>query len=106
MTFQDLNQAIQECNNGHLNFNLGEVRAFLLGNNWYPLSATINRAAEIAHENADLTTDRALVQLVYLGIWMRIEDVTFQNGAPVEMDTNGRLREAKKLAEALIKITN
>ena len=41
MIIQDLLQAINECNNGQLVFNLGNSRSFLHNKKWYPLRATI-----------------------------------------------------------------
>ncbi len=105
MILQNLNQATQECNIGALNFNLGEVRAFLFENKWYPLRATINRASELAHENNNLTTDRALVQLVYLGVWTRIKDVTFHNQLPITLNDNEKLFESNKLAQKILILT-
>ena len=37
MNIQDLLQAINECNNGQLVFNLGNSRSFLHNKKWYPL---------------------------------------------------------------------
>lgn len=106
MTLQHLTQAIQDCNNGNLDFNLGEVRAFLFENKWFPLRATINRAAEYSHENNDLTTDRALVQLVYLGMWTRIKDAIFLNQLPIALNDNEKLIESNKLSQTLLDLTN
>lgn len=106
MTLQNLHQAIQECNIGALNFNIGEVRAFLFENKWYPLRATLNRASELAHENNELTTDRALVQLVYLDVWTRIKDVTFHDCFPIALKDNDKLIESNKLAGIILKLTN
>jgi len=106
MTIHHLSQAMQECTSGHLEFNQGEVRAFLYEKTWYPLRATINRAATIANENNDLTTDRALVQLVYLGIWTRVSDIDFQTQFPVQIGDAEIIRETKELSKVLFKITN
>ena len=106
MTIHHLSQAMQECTNGHLEFNQGEVRSFLHGKNWYPLRATINRAATIANESNDITTDRALVQLVYLGIWTRISNINFQTQFPVQIDNDEMIQETKQLSKILFKITN
>src|SRR5688572_26934882 len=106
MTVIHLNQAIQECNDGQLDFNLGEVRSFLYEKKWYPLRATINRAATLANENNDLTTDRALVQLVYLNLWTRVSDINFQTPFPLEINNNEFLEETKKLSKILFAITN
>lgn len=47
MNKQNLMQAINECNNGQLSFNLGNNRSFVYKKKWYPLRASINRAREI-----------------------------------------------------------
>lgn len=106
MTLHHLLQAIQECDNGQFAFNTGEIRAFLFGKKWYPLRATINRAREIANETSDLTTDRALVELVYLNKWTRVSDVLFQNQTPLSIDTNEELKEAKQLSATLNSLMN
>jgi hypothetical protein len=99
-------QAIQECDNGQLQFNLGIVRAFLYGKKWYPLRATLNRAATHANEPDNLTTDRALVQLVYLDVWTRVTDINFQTHLPVLGDVVCLNEEIKKLSRVLFLITN
>jgi hypothetical protein len=49
MNLIELEQSIEECNNGQLNFNLGRNRfAFLYKKKWYPLRATVNRAKELS----------------------------------------------------------
>lgn len=106
MTIQDLNQAITECDGGLLVFNLGEARAFLFKNKWYPLRAAVNRACEIAGQEHDLTTDRALVKLAFLGLWTRIQKINFQNQLPVEIAIHEKLNEIKKLADAITGIAS
>lgn len=105
MTINHLLQAIDDCNNGHLVFNLGNVRAFLHGKRWYPLRATINRGAEHANENSDLTTDRALVALVYLGVWTRVKDINFENQLPAEAQPDEISEETRRLSKILYQIT-
>lgn len=105
MTNNHLLLAINECNNGHLAFKLGTVRAFLYGKKWYPLRATINRSMEHANKKPDLTTDRALVALVYLGMWTRIEDKTYENHFPIDAQPNEVSDEIMLLSELLYKMT-
>ena len=107
MTLTDLCHAMQDCNNGNLEFNIGEHRSFLHGNRWYPLRATINRAANIANEESNLTTDRALVVLVYLGIWIRISKIHFfNNNSSVIITEEQKVREVKQISKTLFNLTN
>ncbi|WP_147367933.1 hypothetical protein [Fibrisoma montanum] len=106
MTLNHLNQAIQECDNGQLPFNTGNIRSFLFDKKWYPLRAVINRAMSLANEPADLTSDRAVVQLVYLGIWTRICDVSFGNPLPIAINQNEKNQEVNSLAKVLVTLTS
>jgi hypothetical protein len=105
MTIENLINAINECDGGYLTFNLGTVRAFLYKKKWYPLRATINRALELANELSDLTTDRALVKLVHLGLWSRIKDVNFEFQLPVAANLNELNQEIRSLSEILYNTT-
>lgn len=93
-------QAITECNNGNVPFNLGENRAFLYGRRWYPLRGVINYAKQLAGED-ELTTDRALVEYVYLGFYLRVQDVNFNTAFPVPLNDQGIIAEAHKLSKTL-----
>ena len=104
MTLHNLLQAIHQCDNNGLDFNLGSNRAFLFGKKWYPLRATVNRAKEIANEDI-LTTDRALVELVYLGLWNRIADIEFNQHLPVDIDQDKITNEIGSLAKIIFEIT-
>ena len=82
MTYEQLLEAINECNKGLLNFNLGHTRAFLFHKRWYPLRAIVNRAKEQNGENS-LTTDRAQVELSFVLDYFRIENINFENNFPL-----------------------
>jgi hypothetical protein len=100
MTKQNLIQAINECNNGQLSFNMGNNRSFLFDKNWYPLRATINRAREINHET-ELTTDRALLELCMTFDYIKIGEVYFINCFPVAINQTEILNEVKCIADIL-----
>ena len=106
MTIDHLNQAIQECNNGQLLFDTRGLRSFLYDNKWYPLRVVINRAMSLANEPADLTTDRCLVELVYLGIWTRVCDVNFANSLPLAISRDEMNGEIKSLAKTLTRLVS
>jgi hypothetical protein len=98
-------QAIAECNHGNVPFNLGEIRAFLYGKNWYPLRAVVNYAKDLAGEE-ELTTDRALVEFVYLGFNLRVKDVNFINAFPVQLNEPEIISEAHKLTKTLERLVS
>ena len=104
MTQNELMIAIEDCNNGHLNFNLGYNRAFLFSKRWYPLRATVNHARSIIHET-ELTTDRALLELVLVLPYTRISEIEFVNNFPVELNQNELFEEVKKIAAILNSLT-
>jgi hypothetical protein len=100
MNKQNLMQAINECNNGQLSFNLGNNRSFLFKKKWYPLRATINRAREINQES-ELTTDRALLELCITFDYVKIGEINFTNNLPVAINQNEILNEVKLIAGIL-----
>lgn len=105
MTIQDLNSAIQTCNQGLLQFNIGNVRAFLYKNHWYPLRAIVNNARNEAGEE-ELTSDRGLVELAYLLSYIKVEDKEFNNNFPIKIDNQNRLVEINYLANLITELTN
>lgn len=105
MTVQHLIQVIRECDNGQLQFNLGNPESFLFEKKWYPLRATLRRAAEIAGDPEITTTQGALDELVTLGLWTRVKKVSFQFRRPVEINQNELFGEIKALSEILIGLT-
>ncbi len=104
MTIENLNSAIQNCNDGLLEFNNGTLRSFLYGKKWYPLRATVNRAKFEAGEE-EVTTDRSLVELVYLLPYVKVEDKEFNNNFPIEINDEDKFREIDCLSEMITKIT-
>jgi len=105
MTAENLNSAIQTCNDGLLEFNNGIVRSFLYGKNWYPLRATVNRAKFEAGED-EVTTDRGLVELVYLLPYIKVKDIEFNNSFPIEINDEDKFREISYLSEMITKMTS
>jgi hypothetical protein len=78
MTKENIIQAAIDCQNRDLNFNNGNNRSFLFNNKWFPLRAVINRAATIAKEQNNLTTDKAMKILIYLFPYARIRNIKFK----------------------------
>jgi len=105
MTIQQILQAINECNNGLLDFNLGNNRSFLFNKNWYPLRATVNRARELNGET-ELTTDRALFELCTILHYTRIDEVSFVNNLPIVINPTETMEEIKKIATILKSLTD
>jgi hypothetical protein len=101
MTFNDITTAMNICNQGNVDFNLGHNRAFLYGDKWYPLRGLVNHAKRLAGENDDLTTDRALVELAYLMPYLRIADVQFIDQFPIEIDQLNKMDEIRYLADSI-----
>jgi hypothetical protein len=100
MNKQNLMQAINECNNGQLPFNLGNNRSFLFNKKWYPLRATINRARAINHEG-ELTTDRALLALCTILDYIKIGEVDFTTYIPIEINQSEIINEVKLISDLL-----
>jgi len=106
MTIAELIQSITECNNGQLDFNLGQNRfAFLYEKNWYPLRATVNRARELSNEGANLTKNEALVELVRILPYTRVDEIEFVNNFPVEISHVERLEEVHRISIILQQLT-
>lgn len=105
MTIEQILQAINECNNGQLNFNLGSNRSFLFNKRWYPVRSTINRAREINGE-AELTTDRAQIELCTILHYTRIDEVRFSNNRPVLINQVETIDEIKKISIILTSLTD
>jgi hypothetical protein len=105
MELQNLLQAINECNNGDLTFNLGKNRSFLFKKKWYPLRATINNARAQCHES-ELTTDRALLELCLTLDYVRIGIVDFENYLPVSINQSEIIYEVKNIVDILNGLTD
>ncbi len=106
MTIENLIQSIQDCDNGNVVFNLRRTRSFLYKNKWYPLRAIINYASHLEGGNSDLTTDQAIVRLVGLGFWTRIENIDYTNNFPVLCNENNIVNEIKKLINVLYNLSS
>lgn len=104
MTLQQLQLAINECDNGLLVFNLGNNRSFLYNKKWYPLRAIVNRARAINGEN-EATTDRALLNLCIVLDYIRIDEVSFVNNLPVEINQDEVMIELKNVVTILKSLT-
>ncbi len=105
MTIHQILQAINECDNGQIDFNLGNNRSFLFNKNWYPLRATVNRAKELNGE-PELTTDRALFELCTILHYTRIDEVNFINNFPVAITQLEAMAEIRKIASILKSLTD
>ena len=101
---QNLLQAINECNNGQLVFNLGNSRSFLHNKKWYPLRATINRSRAV-NDEPELTSDRALVELCHTLDYIRIEEIDFTNNLPVSLNQSDIINEVQKISIILKSLT-
>jgi hypothetical protein len=101
MNVNDIITAINACNQGNVEFNLGTNRAFLYGKKWYPLRGLVNHAKRLTGENGDLTTDRALVEFSYLMPYVRIADIQFNNQLPVEIGQETVIDEMRYLTDTM-----
>ena len=105
MTFENLLEAIEDCNNGLIGFNNGEARAFLYDKNWYPLYAVMNKGFEIALEPAEVS-DRSTVKLTYLLPYTRIKErVLFNANLPVPLNNTEVLEEYRLLTNRMQELT-
>ena len=104
MNEHNLLEAINTCNHGGVQFNLGNNRAFLFGPKWYPLRGVINHARALVNLR-EITTDRALVELAYLGFNVRIEDIQFNDHFPVPLNHAEVVQEANKISFHLARLT-
>jgi hypothetical protein len=102
MTINHLNQAIADCNNGLIQFNLGSPRSFLFENKWYPLHAVYNYASGLANQPNDIPVDSALTLLLRdLLPYTRIKNVAFNNHLPVPLTDAEKLEESRNLSMML-----
>jgi hypothetical protein len=93
ITLLQLNEAISTCDSGDLQFNTGNIRAFLFGNKWYPLRAIINYINKKHFNITEQTTDRALVQFAFAFPFIRIKEVHFSLQKSVELSLEETLEE-------------
>jgi len=106
MTKDELVMAIDECNNGQLNFNLGSERfSFLYGAGWYPLRATVNRAREISNESCNLTKDQAMAELIKILPYIRVSEIEFMEVAPVKLKNQEIIHEINILIDMIKNVT-
>ena len=105
MTIDNIKQAIINCSNGEVNFNNGIIRSFLYNNTWYPLRAIVNRAATIANEDNDLTTDEAMKRLVYIFPYVKIRDINYYDNNLINLNTYEKLIEIKMLSEMITQLS-
>jgi len=106
MTIENIIQATIYCQNGDVPFNNGNTRSFLFNNKWFPLRAVINRAAKIANEPNDLTTDKAMKVLVYLFPYARIRNVKFKKNELVPLSPEEIQEEIKILTDMINQLKN
>ena len=106
MTIDDLQQAIQRCNDGILQFNDGQHLAFLHLKRWYPLHATLKQAAILARDQPPHNSYNAAVLLGdTLGLWARIRHINFTNNFPVELTEEEKAAEVKQISKTLYHLT-
>ena len=89
-----------------MNFNLrSNLIAFLYKKKWYPLRATVNRAIVKNNETVELTTHNALLELVILLPYTRVEKIEFLNNFPVKINSDDTLVEVNKISIILQQLT-
>lgn len=105
MTIENIRQAIETCDNGDLNFNLGNNRSLLYNSKWYPLRAVVNFARGINNEG-DLTTNNAQLALSLVIPYLRIARIDFLDHLPIALNNNEKLNEIKFINEIIGGLVN
>lgn len=106
MNLHNIIQAINECQNGNMPFNNGEnLNCFLYENTWYPLRAIVNYASILAQENREYTKDTALVKLVELMPYVKVEQLNIQNNNLVHLSIQEKLEEINVLSDMITKLS-
>ena len=106
ITKNNLIQAIQNFNQGLVQFNNGEnLYCFLFDNTWYPLRAVVNHASNLAGENHEYTKDTALVKMHELFDYIKVKQVAVENNILVNLNTNEKLEDINYLANMIKKLS-
>lgn len=106
ITKNNLIQAIQNFNKGLVQFNNGEnLYCFLFHNTWYPLSAVVNHASNLAGENHQYTKDAALVKMHELFDYIKVKQITVENQILVDLSTPEKLEDINYLANMIKKLS-
>lgn len=100
-------QAIEDCIAGNMAFNNGEnLFCFLYQNTWFPLRAIVNRASHLAGENHDYTKNEALVKMHELFDYVQVKQVHVQNNILVNLTSEEKFEEIRKLSGMIRVLTN
>jgi len=103
---QDIIQAINDCRAGNMLFNNGEnLYCFLFENTWFPLRAIVNHASQLANENIEYTKNDALVKMHELFDYVKVKKVNVQNNILVNLISEEKFEEIKKLSEMINQLT-
>lgn len=102
MELQHLLQAIDDCENGQVEFNnRTDLHCFLYKKTWYPARAVVNHASQIANENNEFNRDGAVMELHKLLSFVRIETINVQNNQLVEISNEDKKNAIKGLADLI-----
>ena len=99
-------KAIEDCNNGLLEFNLGNTRSFLYANKWYPLRKIVNATKALNGDPDDLNTNKAQIELCKFLDYVRVEhEIDFQSKYPIPLKKKEVLEEVNKLSKLIASMT-
>lgn len=82
LKFEHILKAIRDCEEGKLNFYLGDSESFLFEGKWYPLRKIINTAFENTNQNSDYNLYQATMILTKF-IPVTTLNVVYLNNRPV-----------------------
>ena len=100
-------RAIEDCDNGLIEFNLGTRRSFLYANKWYPLRKIVNATKALNGDANNLTTNNAQIELCKFLGYVRVEHgIDFQSNYPIPLRKKEVLEEVNKLSKLIASITN
>ena len=94
-------QAIQDLENGLVNFNNGQTYCFLFDNKWYPIHAIVNRAKLIANINTEYNLHRSILELHNLLEIVIINQIEIENNNLVHLGTEEKFDLIKNLADKI-----
>ena len=105
MTKQHLDEAIEHCNQGNIQFSRGIVHSFQYAGKWYPIRSIVHYASELANERIDWNVYQCLYNLNLMIPYVRVADVEYLYPLPKILSNEEKIHEVRLPTNALDKLT-